>query len=99
MIESGSYDICTDYNVLLSAVEKLGNINNALNNSILSMLQTLQISQGFLSGKQFEKAYQTTTKCIELTGLTVNNTQNAMDYLKNLMDILEQYSQCKYTEA
>lgn len=93
------FDICTDYDAMYSMADKLKAIGTDLSESTRKMLLALQASQGFLSGKQYEKARMTTLNCIEVTGVTVNNIQNAITFLSNLMNTIDDYSRCKYEEA
>lgn len=85
-----------EYDVLCVVEDRLRKVNSNLYESTEKMVLTLQQSQGFLAGNQFEKAKRTTLNCIETTSKTINNIRNAMEYIEKLKKILEEYSGCEY---
>jgi len=96
--DADRYDICADYDAMYSMSDKLKAIGIDLSESTKKMLLALQASQGFLSGRQYERARATTLNCIEAAGVTVNNIQNATVFLSELMNTIEDYSRCRYEE-
>lgn len=93
------YDICVDYDTLSNLEYKIDLILYDLRESIEKMTQALQNSQMFLAGKQYDKAVQTTTSCLQKSKEAENNLVHAKDYLKKLQDSLIEYEQCSYKGA
>ena len=92
------YDICVDSDTLTAAREKLVSIEGNILDSANSMLNAIDHADGFLAGKQFEKAKLCTDKCVELTRRTVDNIENAGKYIDELLFLLEEYCKCTYKE-
>ena len=93
---STAFDICVDYDILCDLEYKLQKIEYDLQISTQEMMYAIQVSHEFLAGYQFEKAKQTTLSCIELTGKTAINIRHAIEYLKELESVLQEYGNCKY---
>jgi len=91
-----TYDICVDYDTLLDVGSKLQKIGRSLYDSTAKMETALQYSQDFLEGYQFERVKQNTRQCLQVAKRTENNLHNAMEYIKALMQILEEYQKCGY---
>ena len=70
-----------------------------LSESTERMLLALQSSQGFLAGKQFEKAQKTTMSCIDITAKTNNNIRNLLAYISQLKELVNTYDKCRYEEV
>ena len=87
------YDVCVDYDALCVIEEKLKRIGLNLTDATEKMLFALQTSQGFLAGRQFEKAQKTTMGCIDITAKTNNNIRNTLEYIDQLKEL---YSQAIY---
>lgn len=79
--------------------DNLVKIQHDLENSTDKMKKALQVSQQFLAGYQFEKAKDTTSKCMVMTEKTVVNIQRARNYLGELRIALDEYGRCGYEEA
>lgn len=92
-----SYDICVDYNTLCTIEDKLQKISYDLIESTQKMVESIQRSQDFLVGNQFDKAKATTINCTNLTARTSTNIRHAQDYIVKLRTALEEYSRCGYT--
>ena len=92
-----TYDICVDYDTLYDAGRKLQDIGNSLHNSIANMDQALLYSQEFLAGEQFERVKQTTENCMKIAARTENNIRYALQYIKDLLQILDEYQNCSYS--
>ena len=95
---SGSYDIYVDYNTLCTIEDKLQKIGYDLTESTQKMMESIQRSQDFLAGNQFEKAKAVTANCTALTAQTSTNIKHAQDYIGKLRTALEEYSKCGYPE-
>ncbi len=93
------YDVCVDFDALCAIEEKLKSIGVNLAGAIEEMLLALQTSQGFLAGRQFEKAQKTTMGCINITAKTNNNIRNALAYIDQLQELLRTYDTCRYEEG
>lgn len=93
------FDMCVDFDELCAIEEDLRKIGVNLGESTERMLLALQSSQGFLAGKQYEKAQKTTMACIDITARTNNNIRNALAYIESLKDAMQKYGQCKYEEG
>ena len=91
-----TYDICVDYAVLNEAGRRLQNIGNSLHTSVVDMEQALRYSEGFLAGEQFERTKKTTENCLRTAGKTENNIRYSLQYLKELLLILDEYQKCSY---
>ncbi len=92
------YDMNVDFDALCAIEENLQRIGTNLSESTERMLLALQSSQGFLAGKQYEKAQKTTMSCIDISTKTCNNITNALTYIAELREALEAYNKCKYEE-
>ena len=90
------FDMDVDYETLCQIETDLRHINHNLSESTNNMTMGLQDSQDFLAGQQFENAKDITYKCVEITSRTVNNLGIAVDFIKELKNCLEEYSQCMY---
>ena len=93
---AAEYDMCIDYDTLCEIEQKLKNISNNLGVSADSMLFALRNCDGFLAGKQFEKASKTTITCTEVSKRTIENINNVLAYINKLKECLETYSGCGY---
>lgn len=93
---SSNYDICVDYDTLCVIEEKLSRIMYNLTESADRMEHAIRVSQGFLSGNQFEKAKGTTNECVALTAKTAGNIQSALNYLGELRQILDEYEKMMF---
>ncbi len=93
---TSDYDMDVDYETLCQIESDLKQINHNLSESINNMIIGLQDSQDFLAGQQFENAKKITYKCMEITSRTVNNLGTAVDYIREMKNCLEEYSQCMY---
>lgn len=91
-----SYDMDIDYDTLCYIKEKLDKIKYNLDNSSVQMLESIQNSEGFLSGIQFEKAKNTTIKCIKIVKKTSDNLRHSNEYITTIMSLLEEYGQYGY---
>lgn len=92
------YDMCVDYDTLCTIEEKLQKIEFDLANSTQKMVEAIQRSQDFLAGNQFEKAKNTTMKCVEISRKTETNIEYAKKYICELRTALEEYGRCAYSE-
>lgn len=92
------YDMCVDYDTLCAIEEKLQKIEYDLNSSTKKMTDSIQRSQDFLAGKQFEKARNTTMSCVEVSRKTEMNLEYARKYIGELRMALEEYGRCSYSE-
>lgn len=90
------FDVCNDLDTLGTISEKLKHINQHLAGSVSTMVTSLQTSQSFLSGKQYEKAQVATLSSIELTRITVNTLDQVTNKIADLSGIIGEYSQCCY---
>lgn len=90
------YDMFVDYDILCIVEDKLQKIENDLINSTDQMVKSIQSSQDFLAGNQFEKAKRTIVSCVEVTRKTGNNIKHAMEYIAELKNALEEYGNCSY---
>ena len=90
------YDICLDYKALCDCKDKLNLILYNLDNSVNLMTNAISYSRDFLSGRQFEKAKETTLMCLDATKITQNNIRHAMRFLDELKEILNEYEKYKY---
>ena len=91
------YDICVDYDTLQDTGRKLQHIGNSLHKSAVGMEQALRYSQDFLSGEQYERARHTTETCLKIAGRTENNIRYSLEYIKDLLQLLEEYQRCIYS--
>lgn len=91
------YDMCVDYDTLCMIEDKLQKIQYDLTNSTQKMIETIQISQDYLAGNQFERAKNTTIKCVEISRNTETNIGYAKTYIGNLRMALEEYGRCGYS--
>jgi regulator of RNase E activity RraB len=92
-----AYDMWVDSDTLYVIDGKLRKIDINLENAVLEMSETIQRSEDFLSGSQFEKAKGTTMKCIDLTNKSRMNINYARNYLKELQNKLDEYATCIYS--
>ena len=90
------YDMDVDYDTLRYIKEKLEKIKYDLDNSSVQMLGSIQNSEGFLSGVQFEKAKKTTINCIQIIKKTSDNIRHSNEYITTIMSLLEEYEQYGY---
>lgn len=72
------YDVCVDFDALCAIEDKLKRIGVNLSDATQKMHLSLQTSQGFLAGNQFEKAQKTTMGCIDITDRTIRNKIRAV---------------------
>lgn len=93
---SSNYDMNVDAELLSSIEEKLKRIGQNLSESTGKMVTALQHSQEFLSGNQFDRAKQTTLRCIEISGKTTNNIRNAIVFVSDLEAAVDKYSRSEY---
>ena len=93
-----NYDMCVDYGILCGIEERLEKIENDLNNSTDQMAKSIEASQGFLAGNQFEKAKKATAACMIIAGKTETNIRFAREYIKGLKTAIEEYGRCGYSE-
>ena len=90
------FDICVDYDTLCNLEYKIDLILHDLGESTERMTRSIQSSQGFLAGHQYEKAMQTTMDCVNMSRKTESNLRHAKEYLKKLEDSVMEYGQCVY---
>ena len=93
------YDMYVDYDELSSMETRLAAIRQALYESNNVMSRELIASQSFLEGEQFEKAKAATLRCIQLSGRTSDNIQNALIYIAKLKECLDAYTRSGYPEG
>lgn len=93
---NGSFDMCIDLQTVVQISEKLKQIGSQLSDATKKMVDALQDSQGFLAGKQYEKARSLTLKTVETSTVTATNINNALRYLSDLEEHVNNYSTCKY---
>ena len=96
---SSKYDMCVDLEALWAIEDNLRRIGVNLSESTERMLLALQSSQGFLAGKQFEKAQKTTMSCIDITAKTNNNIRNLLAYISQLKELVNTYDKSRYEEV
>ena len=94
----GSYDINVEYETLCVIEDKLNKIQYDLTESTSRMNESIQRSGEFLAGNQFEKAKETTTKCLDVSNKTLLNIKRATDFIVKLRDVLDSYGTCGYKE-
>ena len=94
---NSQYDMYVDYDILCEIQDKLQKIEHDLYSSAEEMKKTIEISQGHLSGEQFERAKGTTAICIGMTSTTGANIRHSRDYLAKLKTSLEEYGRCAYS--
>lgn len=90
------YDMCVDYDTLCELQHKLDLVAHNLTNSAEQMTRTIQNSQEFLAGNQFEEAKRITETCVSMVERTYNNIEHAKEYLEKLITVLEDYGQSAY---
>lgn len=90
------YEMCVDFDTLCLIEEKLETIQKNLLFAIDEMKGSLQNSQSFLSGRQFEKAKSVTSHSIVIVNKTSDNIRNAIHYIEELKSALEEYNNYKY---
>lgn len=93
------YDVCVDFDALCAIEDKLKRIGVNLSDATQKMHLSLQTSQGFLAGNQFEKAQKTTIGCIDITDRTIRNISNALTYIDQLKELIAVYDTCRYEEG
>lgn len=93
------YDVCVDFDALCAIEDKLKRIGVNLSDATQKMHLSLQTSQGFLAGNQFEKAQKTTMGCIDITDRTIRNISNALTYIDQLKELIAVYDTCRYEEG
>ena len=93
------YDVCVNFDALCAIEDKLKSIGVKLSDATVKMLEALQISQGFLAGKQFGKAQKVTMECFDITAKTTNNIGNAVVYIDQLKELIMTYDTCRYEEG
>ncbi len=96
---SSKYDMCVDLNALCAIEDNLRRIGVNLSESTEKMLLAIQSGQGFLAGKQFEKAQKITMSCIDITAKTNNNIRNLLLYISQLKDLVDSYDKSRYEEV
>ena len=96
---NSKYDMCVDLEALCAIEDNLRRIGVNLSESTERMLLALQSSQGFLAGKQFEKAQKTTMSCIDITAKTNNNIRNLLAYISQLKELVDSYDKSRYEEV
>ena len=93
------YHVCVDFDALCAIEDKLKRIGVNLSDATQKMHLSLQTSQGFLAGNQFEKAQKTTMGCIDITDRTIRNISNALTYIDQLKELIAVYDTCRYEEG
>ncbi len=90
------YDMCVDYDTLIEIEDRLKRISYDLRSTTDQMIDALRHSEVFLGGQQYEKAKKTTEVCLGITKSTDSNLNNAIDYIEELIGILNEYSKLGY---
>ena len=91
------YDMCVDCDTLIEIEDRLKRISHNLRYNTDQMIDALRHSEVFLGGQQYEKAKKTTGICLEITKSTDSNLNNAIDYIEDLIEILDEYSKLGYS--
>ncbi len=90
------YDIYVDEETLNQLRTSLSRIIHNLENSVAHMSQSLQYSEAFLAGAQYQKAQEITRDCLDKSKKTISNLNEAKRYLDQLETVLEEYGKCRY---
>ena len=94
----GEYDINVDYDTLCVIEDKLKKLQYDLTESTVQMKDSIVRSGDFLAGNQFEKARNTTSRCLGISSKTATNINLATIFIVRLREILDSYGNCGYKE-
>ncbi len=90
------YDMNVDYSVLEEIEGKIKNVSERMNETVNGMITSLNYSQNYLSGLQFERAREVTELCINQTKENQLRMCSSAIYLRQLKDLIQEYNRCKY---
>ena len=78
-------------------IDKINRISDNMEISIRQMRAAINESQNFLSGQQFEKAKDITTKTVENSRRCCSDLTHTTEYLERLRTALMEYRSCIYS--
>lgn len=90
------YDMCVDEDTIIELKRQLTNVNNKLNYASQEMIVNLSRAKGFLDGNQFLKAESITSENYNKSLIMSNEICDAIDYLSEIENILQEYFNCEY---
>ncbi len=91
------FDMCVDSEELNQIKGKLRKLRIDIHQNIFEMLNVLNESDGYLEGRQYEKAKANTLNSIAFTQRAIDNIINAVEYLDELESVLQDYYKYSYS--
>lgn len=91
--------MCVDSEELNQIKGKLKKLGVDIHHNIFEMLNVLNESDGYLEGRQYERAKANTLNSIAYTQRAIENINFAVEYLGELELVLQEYYKYSYSEG
>ena len=92
-------DIYNDIKLMKDFIDRLTKGKNELGDINMQMISMLKHASEHLEGRQMDLAKEKTTETFKHLKNVIINLDSSIEYISSLVEILEQYLLCKFTEV